>query len=227
MRNQEENMTPKILLTANLNSLSYVDAVKSCGSSADAVYNPTIDMTDYDGLILCGGNDINPAYYGENINGSVDIDDLRDKCEIALAKEYIKMQKPVFGICRGHQLINILFGGTLIQHIQNAAIHRAPEGQLHNYHSVRKVKNSLLSDLYGKEFVVNSSHHQAVKKLGDGLETVLEATDEYKTVEALVHKTLPVFSVQWHPERMCGLYEKEGVADGRRVFEYFVKMCKS
>lgn len=220
-------MTPKILLTANLNSLSYVDAVKSCGSSADAVYNPTIDMTEYDGLILCGGNDINPVYYGENIDGAVNIDDFRDKCEIALAREYIKMQKPVFGICRGHQLINILFGGTLIQHIPNAAIHRAPEGQLHNYHSVRKVKNSLLSDLYGKEFVVNSSHHQAVKKLGDGLEIVLEANDEYKTVEGLVHKTLPVFSVQWHPERMCGLYEKEGVADGRRVFEYFVKMCKS
>ena len=220
-------MTPKILLTANLNSLSYVDAVKSCGASADAVYNPTIDMTEYDGLILCGGNDINPVYYGETIDGAVNIDDFRDKCEIALAREYIKMQKPVFGICWGHQLINILFGGTLIQHIPNSQLHRATDGRPHTYHEVRSVKKSLLYDLYGNEFTVNSSHHQAVKTLGDGLEIVLEANDEYKTVEGLVHKTLPVFSVQWHPERMCGLYEKEGVADGRRVFEYFVKMCKS
>ena len=220
-------MIPKILLAVNINPQNYVNAVTSCGAHADAVYNPTIDMTEYDGLVLCGGNDINPVYYGETIDGAVNIDDFRDKCEIALAREYIKMQKPVFGICRGHQLINILFGGTLIQHIPNAAIHRAPEGQLHNYHSVRKVKNSLLSDLYGKEFVVNSSHHQAVKKLGDGLETVLEATDEYKTVEALVHKTLPVFSVQWHPERMCCAFAKEGVADGRCVIEHFVKMCRN
>ena len=193
-------MTPKILLTANLNSLSYVNAVKGCGASADAVYNPTIDMTDYDGLILCGGNDINPVYYGETIDGAVNIDDFRDKCEIALAREYIKMQKPVFGICRGHQLINILFGGTLIQHIPNSQLHRATDGRPHTYHEVRSVKKSLLYDLYGNEFTVNSSHHQAVKTPGNGL--VATAWWDGKYVEATEHTTLPIVSVQWHPERL-------------------------
>ena len=93
MNGRSENMIPKILLAVNINPQNYVNAVTSCGASADAVYNPTIDMTDYDGLILCGGNDINPVYYGETIEGAVNIDDFRDKCEIALAREYIKMQK--------------------------------------------------------------------------------------------------------------------------------------
>ena len=84
---------PKILLSANLKKEDYIDAVNSCGGIAVAEYCPEASADGYDGLILCGGNDINPAYYNEEINGAVNIDNERDEAEFSLLKAFIDAKK--------------------------------------------------------------------------------------------------------------------------------------
>lgn len=217
-------MKPKILLAVNINRENYIKAVIGCGADCEAKYCPDMS-TDYDGLLLCGGSDISPEYYGEEINGSVDIDYNRDKTEITLAKEFIRLQKPIFGICRGHQLINVLFGGSLIQHIDNADLHKGPDG-IDAVHGIIADENSFLHEMYGKCFSSNSMHHQAVKDVGKGLRIMGKADDGFGTIEALEHETLPIFSVQWHPERMCFDKARSDTVDGRYLIEKFVKMCK-
>ena len=191
---------PKILLSVNSKKEFYIDAVNNSGGIAEAYY--CLGSSDgYDGLILCGGNDINPCYYNEKVNGSVDIDKRRDHFEFMLLKAFIDAKKPVMGICRGCQLINIAFGGTLYQDIENSKEHSS----FADYDLVHKViakKNSFIYDLYGEDFFVNSFHHQAVKNTGDNLSVIMTASDG-KTIEGIRHKILPVFGVQWHPERMC------------------------
>ena len=214
---------PKILLSGNRKLPFYVDAVNGVGGAAEALYLPEIS-TEYDGLLLCGGNDVDPHYYGEDIDGSVKIDHERDKVEFALLKAFVDAGKPVFGICRGCQLINIFFGGTLYQHIDNANEHVSFEGA-DSIHPVSAAKGSIAEALYGTDFVVNSSHHQAVKILGEGLKATVMSADN-TVIEGLEHESLPVFAVQWHPERMCFTKQRDDTVDGTAIFEYFVQMCK-
>lgn len=89
-----------MLLASKINTQYYIDAVNNLGAVADAKYLPEID-TSYDGLLLCGGSDTDPKYYGQEVNGAVDIENERDASEVALCKAYIEAGKPVFGICRG------------------------------------------------------------------------------------------------------------------------------
>ena len=213
---------PKILLSGRKNLEYYAGAVTSAGAEAAASYLPELDA-GYDGLILCGGCDVNPARYGEGIDGSVDIDDARDDCEFALLKAYVEAKKPVLGICRGFQLINVYFGGSLYQDIEEAAIH-TNKSDFYITHSVCAVGDGIVKRLYGEEFSVNSSHHQAVKKLGDGL--VPTAMWQNKYIEAFEHEKLPVFAVQWHPERMCFGERRQDTVDGAGIFEHFISLCK-
>ncbi len=169
---------------------NYVNALEALGASV------TFDENDSCGaLLLPGGGDIDPALYGQPLAGSVGIDAVRDKREAELTEKFVKAGRPVFGICRGVQMINVFFGGTLRQDIPG---HNQIEGKdrLHGSHTV----DPLLISLYGESFTVNSSHHQAVDRLGMGLKAVQWASDG--TVEAVRHETLPVFGVQWHPERL-------------------------
>ena len=216
-------MKPKILLSINKTREFYIDAINSSGGIAVAEYCPDV-CTDYDGLILGGGNDIDPAYYGEDIDGAVNFDPQRDTAEFKLAKAFIDAKKPIMGVCRGHQLLNVVFGGTLYQNIENAKEHSS----FSDYdltHTVTAKENTFITELYGESFTVNSIHHQAVKKVGDGLEVIMTASDG-KTIEGLKHKTLPIFSVQWHPERMCCSQKRDDTIDGQIIFEYFINMCK-
>lgn len=210
---------PKILLSGKKNLQHYADAVTGTGGIADAGYLPAL-RDDYDGLVLCGGNDINPAYYNEEMNGTVDIDYERDTVEFALLKAFVDAGKPVFGICRGCQLINVFFGGTLYQDMQN---HAAPS-EKYPVHGVTAVKGSTIERLYGTDFIVNTCHHQAIKTPGDGLKITLTAADG--TVEGAEHRTLPVFAVQWHPEKMCFSESREDAVDGAKIFECFIQLCK-
>ena len=217
-------MKPKILLAANLKKETYIEAVEKNGGEAAAVYCPESDLF-YDGLILCGGNDTDPKYYGEEINGAVKIDYERDKTEIAVAKAYIEAGKPVMGICRGYQLLNVIFGGTLHQHIPNFLEHQPQkEGQVIT-HGVKAVKGSLAQRLYGEKFTVNSYHHQAIKDLGKGLKITAYSQDG-TVIEAIEHETMPIFGFQWHPERMCDPETNENRADGNLIFKYFIELCK-
>lgn len=214
---------PRILLSGNKKLQYYVDAVNGLGASAVAEYLPEINA-NYDGLILCGGNDIDPTYYGEEINGSVDIDYARDKVEFALLKAYLEAGKPVLGICRGYQLINVFFGGSLHQDIENAKEHSS-FSDFDLIHRVHAVKGSIAEKLYGDDFVVNSFHHQAVNKLGAGLKVTMMSGDN-TVIEGFEHNSLPVFGVQWHPERMCFNQKRADTVDGAEIFKYFIQMCK-
>lgn len=212
----------KVLLSVNTNREYYVNAVTGVGATAYAKYLPEIN-TDYDGLILCGGNDIHPKYYNEPINGSINIDNERDALEFELLKAYIDLKKPVMGICRGFQLINIFFGGSLYQNIEEKALHLgSPE--LYPTHNVRATKDSIIGKTYGELLSVNSSHHQAIKTLGKNLKATAFWQDKY--TEAYEHTTLPILGVQWHPEKMCFDMQRDDAVDGAKLFEYFIDLCK-
>ncbi len=214
---------PKILLSGNKKLQYYVDAVEGVDGIAVAKYLPEID-TNFDGLILCGGNDINPVYYGEEINGSVDIDSERDAVEFDLLKAFVDADKPVMGVCRGFQLINVYFGGSLYQHIRNANEHSS-YSDFDLIHPVCASKNSIAGNLYGLDFKVNSFHHQAVNRLGRGLKATMWSADA-TVIEGFEHESLPVFGVQWHPERMCFSKHRDDTVDGTAIFAHFMQMCK-
>lgn len=215
-------MKPNILLSTNRSSTKtlYINSVKDCGGKPDDFYCHEID-TNYDGLILCGGADIHPKFYGQEIRGAENIDENRDECELQLAKAYIEIGKPVFGICRGLQLLNVLFGGTLIQHLSKVDNHRNDDKN-GVFHKVKAEKGSIVNDLYGNEFAVNSFHHQGIHKIGQDLRITAYSDDG--VIEAFEHKSLPVFAVQWHPERIFDMGDNE-TASGKDIFTYFLNLC--
>lgn len=212
----------KILLSCGDEPELYVDALEKLGAEPTAKYLPDVD-DGYDGLILCGGVDVDPKLYGEEIDGAVNIDYARDEVEYSLMKAYLKAGKPILGICRGHQLINVFFGGTLHQDIPDVALHRK-EGET-IVHSVDAVPDSIIGRLYGESFSVTSVHHQAIKALGDGLCVTADWNGVY--AEAIEHTELPIFAVQWHPERSCFSRKREDAADGVEIFRHFIEMCKT
>lgn len=150
-----------------------------------------------DGLLLPGGGDITPCFYGQENRGSRSIDTELDILQLQALDFFVHSKKPILGICKGIQIINIYFGGTLIQHLANTKTHQQPEGDI--LHPSYVSCDCILSRLYGNEFVVNSNHHQAVDKLGKGLSVVQTAEDG--VVEAVAHQNYPILGVQWHPER--------------------------
>ena len=191
-------MKPRILLSGSADNTNYINAVNGCGGIPFASYLPEVN-TDYDGLILCGGVDIHPSYYHQEIDGTGEIDGPRDVSEFALAKACIEAGKPVLGICRGLQLLNVYFGGTLIQDLPNAHEHTS-KADYDLIHAVQAVPGSVVHSLYGDSFVVNSSHHQAVKDVAKGFRVTAKAPDG--TIEAMENADASVLCVQWHPERM-------------------------
>ena len=215
-------MSVRILISGQLNIDNYTDAVELSGGVPVAGYLPKLDLS-CDGLVLCGGVDVDPAYYNEEINGAVDINKERDVHEMMLLKAFVEAGKPVFGICRGCQLINVYFGGTLHQHMTNTVLHRSGT-ELTREHEVVAVKDGTMERLYGERSVVNSIHHQAVKKLGDGLVATQFSDDGI--VEAYEHKTLPIIVVQWHPERLVAEEKRRHAVDGNMIFNHFIDMCK-
>ena len=165
---------------------------------------------DADLLLLPGGGDVHPRFYGRALGGAVDIDEARDERELALVDEFLREGKPIVGICRGLQFLNVSFGGTLHQHILGHA-QVCGRDHLHVVHAAP----GLLRELYGTRFTVNSAHHQAVGTLGEGLQVLACAPDG--TVEAIAHESLPVFAVQWHPERLCGAFARSEAVDGAKL----------
>lgn len=208
----------RLLLSGKGNIQYYVEAINNLGGEAMAEYPPKID-TSFDGLLLCGGGDVDPKFYNEEINGSTNIDIERDEIEFALMEAFLKAGKPIMGICRGHQLINIYFGGSLYQDLPEAEMHKGGKA-----HEVKAEQGSLLHSLYGESFSVNSTHHQAVKKVGKGLHATAFWNDKY--IEATEHETLPIISVQWHPERMCFSMKREDTVDGAPIIKHFLEMCE-
>ena len=147
----------KLLLSVGDDSVNYVEAISGLGAEPTAQYLPAVDIS-YDGLILCGGRDLHPSCYGEEIDGSVNMDIDRDEAEFALMQAYMDAGKPILGICRGHQLINVYFGGSLHQDIADAIAHKRQNG-CDIIHAVTAEPDSVLGKLYGETFTTNSIHH--------------------------------------------------------------------
>ena len=183
------------------------------------------DYADFcDGLLLTGGPDIEPEEYGETkLNDSVQCDPIRTAFEFPLTKAFISRGKPVFGICRGFQVINCVLGGTLYQDIveQLGYVHFHPSILRHN---ITAEPGSILHRLFGREFKVNSYHHQAVKDLGKGLKVTARSIEGI--IEGFEHESLPVFGVQFHPERLTGSWYDGKTQDFAPLFEHFIKMTR-
>jgi putative glutamine amidotransferase len=179
------------------------------------------DLSLYDGLLLPGGGDIDPRLFGQLPAGSRAFDPKLDRIQLAVLGAFVKAKKPVLGICKGMQLINIYFGGDMIQHLSCAETHEYTEED--RLHETEAVKGSYLEALYGERFVVNSAHHQGVDAPGRGITYVQSAKDG--VIEALAHESLPVYGVQWHPERLCFEHRREKAVDGRALLEFFVRCC--
>lgn len=171
------------------------------------------DVADYartlDGLILQGGADIHPSVYGEKPSSMLGIvDQVRDNFELELLEAFMAARKPIFGICRGMQLINVAHGGTLYQDLTQQGVtanpHVTDQYDRHT-HPLTFPAGSRLADLYGqaRNPRVTSIHHQGVKRLGDNLK--IEAYSEDGVIEAVsgTEDTF-VLGVQWHPEFHAG-----------------------
>lgn len=149
-----------------------------------------------DALLLSGGGDIHPSYYGGHMTGlDTGVDLQRDEREWELLQRFCAKKKPVLGICRGIQVIDVFFGGTLFRHLGTAYVHE------NTIHTIVTSEGGRLRELFGKNLPVNSYHHQAIRTLGAGLH-VAAVSDADGVIEAVEHDTLPVLAVQWHPERM-------------------------
>ena len=201
----------KILISTGDKSEKYEAALRSCGAEVVGGYLPEL-RADCDALVLCGGADIDPAIYGENNMGSFGIDPARDAIETKLMQLYA--DKPILGICRGEQLINALCGGTLVQDLPNKAAHTG-EDYAEVFHSVKAAPGSRMEALFGAEFEVNSSHHQAIKTIAPGFRATLFAPDG--TIEAIEHESRPILGVQWHPER---------TAYAEKLFRWFLSLAE-
>lgn len=191
--------------------LTYVECIKRAGAIPVLVppqAESAADVLDHlDGLLLAGGADCDPAAYGEERHGTVEpMDARRQTNDLALAKLARDKRIPTLGICLGMQVMNVAAGGTLIQDIGSeitTEIQHASEPTSRASHEVSVAPESRLAKISGvTKFKVNSSHHQAVRKVGSGLEVVAHAPDG--VVEGLEDPGHPFYvGVQWHPEDMA------------------------
>lgn len=183
-----------------------------------------------DGVLLPGGIDVDPAFYDEPPDAHLEETDAAlDQFEFRILDHARRNRLPVLGICRGHQLLNVYYGGSLIQDIPTQyesdveVAHRAPArgmGWLH--HPVTVTPGTMLHEILGAgRMDVNTSHHQAVKRLAEGF--VVSARSDDGIIEAIEHRgDVFVVGVQWHPERMAG--EDEGM---RRLFARLIEAARN
>lgn len=186
-------------------NLRYMRAVARAGGlpvPIAAAGASAIDLVEaLDGLVLTGGGDLNPACYGEIPHEEVyGVDPERDELEFSLLAAAESRGIPVLGICRGMQLVNVSRRGTLIQHVDDSERHWQQAPAHEGAHTVEVHAGSRLAEFLGADqLTVNSYHHQAIGRLGDGLEVVAHADGLAEAFEAADGLVL---AVQWHPEQM-------------------------
>ena len=205
----------------------YVEGVRKAGGIP--LYLPYTDdpeelsvlLDRVDGLLLTGGKDMDPKHFGEDRHPTCErILPDRSASELALTRLAVKRSTPLLGICLGLQTLNVAMGGSLFQDIPSmqpsGVRHRQTEQERHGVaHTVEVVEGSLLSRVFGgrRELSVNSIHHQAAKKIGDGLVVTARAPDGI--VEGLEHPGVPFcLSVQWHPEDLKAGESNQVLFDG-------------
>ena len=205
-----DGATSRVRLTA-----AYVTALESAGlipiivpplSSADAA---AVVLDSVSGLVLTGGEDVDPARYGEKRHEKVlSVSTARDATETALIKEAQERGTPVLAICRGIQILNVALGGTLVQDIASQCEtdieHDESSARNSRSHEVSVEPGSLIARAVGTEHLtVNSFHHQSVKRVADGMRVTARSPDGIiEGLESTDETNWWVMAVQWHPEEM-------------------------
>ncbi|HEY8848058.1 MAG TPA: gamma-glutamyl-gamma-aminobutyrate hydrolase family protein [Thermoanaerobaculia bacterium] len=191
---------------------TYTEALRRAGAVPVVIppqpENAAQIVEELDGLLLAGGDDCDPSAYGEQPHPTVEpMDGRRQSNELALARAARERGIPTLGICLGVQVMNVAAGGTLIQDIASEVeteIDHASEPSDRNRHDVLVEKGTRLAAIVGnQELNVNSSHHQAIRNVGEGLRVTAHAPDG--VIEGLEDPSHPFYvGVQWHPEDMSG-----------------------
>lgn len=232
-------LTPRTK-TIGLNTLtydfdSYFKAIQSAGGIACLISFDVEDVSDYvsyfDGLLVTGGEDVNPCFYNEIQDTTYQGTTYNiDQKELEMIKAFYQAHKPILGICRGIQSINVCFGGNLYQDIEKSL---GIKKEVHSHltknacgevdkslasHRVNITKNSFFYDVYKSEALVNSFHHQALKEVATNLQVVGETDDGI--VEAVENRDYHIYACQWHPERMINHEEH------LKLFKEFIKIIE-
>lgn len=204
----------------------YPQAVKQAGgfpillplAYSSAVVRRYLDQID--GLVIVGGDDVDPRLYGEKRRrGTGTVYGPRLYFERKLYKEALRRKLPILGVCYGMQLINVLEGGTLFQDIKrDAKSNLSHRDKKHPFHKVRLAVKSRLGKIFRRKLMeVHTDHHQAVSRVAPGFRPVAFAEDGI--IEAIECDRKEILAVQWHPERMLQN------SDTQRLFEAFVQLC--
>jgi putative glutamine amidotransferase len=227
---------PLIAITSCRKLEDYKQAILHVGGEVrivDASMAVNAALEGVDGLLLTGGEDVAPARYGETPHETVvDVEPARDEFEIGIARAARERQLPIFAICRGIQLLNVAFGGTLVQDIPSevpgALQHslKVPPNEPYTLaHEVWVEQDTVLSRLLGERLTdaevcdVNSRHHQAVKDVAQGFKVVATAPDG--VIEAIEDPAARFcLGVQWHPENFWR------TGEFRPLFEGFIDAAR-
>lgn len=202
---------------------NYAEALRACGM--EPVFSLDVkEAIGCDGLLLCGGGDMEPKWYGQEDRGSKNFEPLRDEMERMLVRDFVDAGLPILGICRGLQVLNVALGGSLVQDLPTAGTHAWEESTGDKQHMVQAVPGSFLAELYGENFSVNSAHHQGADEIAPLFQVAARAEDG--GIEALACPEKNIYAVQWHPERMMLARAREDTVDGTPVFTFFAGLLE-
>lgn len=205
----------------------YIQSVELAGGipiclPAISEQNVEILLSKLDGLLVIGGDDIDPFLFGEEPHAKLgEVVSSRDVSDLLVTKKAFERQLPILAVCRGHQVLNVVFGGTIIQDIpsqvEGALMHKQLSARAEVMHSVISL-SPRLQDIFGGETIrVNSFHHQSIGKLGEGL--VASGVAKDGIIEAVEHPEHPYcIGVQWHPEELAPM----GNMAAQRLFKSFI-----
>lgn len=214
----------------------YVKALRSLGVGAKelVLLSPAdrarVQAQDFDGILFAGGEDVDPSFYEEAKKfPTVETDRARDEFELALLDAARECRLPVLGICRGLQMINVKFGGTLYQDLEREAYseaglqvdHKQAGSRSDATHAVTVTEpESRLGEAFRGNCRVNSLHHQAIKRVGRGLKVTAYSEDGLPEAVEDAGDYPFLLAVQWHPEEMADKPEQ------RKIFEQFLARCR-